>query len=299
MKKITFIIVLSFITLSFCVSKVLKQNNEYKIAYIKEITIYNIDNNKEKNTNNFIGVFPKKNDSIKIFQIKENGFEELNKYVFWSEKDIKNSTIIFYNSENEKVNVVFKNFKIYVDNDIYEVNNSYFNYLRQKVLYEGSILDLVFFLKDGYGDYAGFFEPLNKNWRNQKENNTYRIISANIKNKDNQTDDHFFNYNFNYEYDENGVLKSIEGENRYNKKLINNKKYIQYSILDGENERSMKDFVLYKNKKTLFDSIVGSTMQYSISKSIHFTKYQSKLEYKDVDVKPKGITEIIKILEIK
>lgn len=118
----------------------------------------------------------------------------------------------------------------------------------------------------------------------QKENNIHRIISATIKNKFNLTDDQFVIYKFIYKYDENGTLKSIDGENRHNKKFINNKaKYIKYSISSGENERSFTEQILYIDKKKLFDSIVGNTEKYSISKTTHYTKYQFKLKILEVD----------------
>ncbi len=302
MKRIFILVIVSCLLLSFCYSKSENKKNLFELAFLKEIYINKgeQENNKgEKETRNFIGIFPKSNDTIKIYKFNNEERENLELFSFWSNKKGNNS-IIFFCSGNE-IKVIFENQnKIIIDNDIYTVNNEYYSFLKQKILEENSILDLVFFVKDGYGDYSELLEPLNKNWRNQKENNSHKIISANIKNKNYQTDDQYFNYKFIYKYDENGVLKSIDGENRYNKKLINDKgKYIQYSISNGENERSFTSQNLFKNKRTLFDSITGNTEQYSISKTTYYTTYQSELKTIVINKKPKSIDEIIKILDVK
>ncbi len=302
MKRIFVLSIVSCLLLSFCYSKSKNKKQTFELAFVKEIYIdkgEKEDNNGEKESREFIGVFPKSNDTIKIYKLNGDERERFELFSFWSnEKD--NKSIIFFCS-GEQVKVTFENQnRIIIDNDIYTVSNEYYSFLKQKLLEEKSILDLVFFLKDGYGDYSQLLEPLNKNWRNQKENNSHKIISANIKNKNNQTDDQYFNYKFIYKYDENGVLKSIDGENRYNKRFINDTgKYIQYSISNGENERSFTSQNLFKNKKTSFDSIVGNSEQYSISKTTYYAKYQSELKSIVINKKPKSIDEIIKILDIK
>ena len=300
MKKILILILFSCFILSFCIHKSEQTNEDLTLASVKEIYIDKgeQENNKntEKETTHYIGVFPKSNDTVKIYKLNTDKSEKPERFSFWFKK-YKNQSITFFCSEQENVKVTFDNKNnIIVNNDTYTLNNEYYSFLKQKVFVEASILDLTFFLKDGYGDYSELLEPLNKNWRNQKENNTHKIISANIKNKNYQTDDQFFNYKINYKYDKNGVLKSIDGENRYSKKFISNKgKYIQYSILNGENERSLTNQNLYKNKKTLFDSIIGNTEQYTNSKTTYYTKYQSKLKILVVNKKPKNINDIIKI----
>jgi hypothetical protein len=312
MRKIVIICSVSFMTLSFCVFKLKKDNTGYTLAFVKEIYIdkgSEMDNNKGetvytqgdgKRIENFLGIFPKNNDTITIYKLKNNNTEKLEKFSFWSKKEIKNNRIVFYCSLGDAVKVVFTKNKIIVDNDIYIVNNEYFKFLKQKVFNEGSILDLVFFLKDGYGDYAQSLESLNKNWRNQKENSTHKIVSVKIRNRDYQTDDQFFEYKIDYRYKKDGELQSISGEGRYNKDFVEeNKKYIKYSIEDGKNERSSSNEDLYKNKKTLFDSISGSWIQNSTVRTSYFTKYQSKLEFIDVVKKPKDIEEVIKLLKIK
>ncbi|WP_309607477.1 hypothetical protein [Flavobacterium sp.] len=310
MKKLIVMFFIISSCLSFYVLKSKNQNHIYNVAFVQEMYIdkgsyryYNEDSTYTKgensNVKNFIGIFPKLNDTVTIYKLNTDKSEKAEKFNFWSKKNKAQSITFFCSGEEVKVTFGNKN-DIIVNSDKYVVNNEYYNFLKQKVFVEASILDLTFFLKDGYGDYAQMLDPLNKNWRNQKENNTHKIISATIKNKNNQTDDQYFNYKFIYKYDENGVLKSIEGENRYNKNFINNTgKYIQYSILNGENERSLTEQILYKNKKTLFDSIVGNIEQYSISKTKFYTKYQSKLKILVLNKKPRNINEIFKILDIK
>lgn len=306
MKKLIVIIFIVCSSLSFYILKPKKINIKYKLALVEEIDIdkgsyryYNEDSTYTKGEGtireNFIGVFPEVNDTLTIYKLNIDKSEKPERFSFWFKKNHHQSITFFCSGEEVKVTFGNKN-NIIVNNDTYTLNNEYYSFLKQKVFVESSILDLTFFLKDGYGDYSELLEPLNKNWRNQKENNTHKIISANIKNKNYQTDDQFFNYKINYKYDKNGVLKSIDGENRYSKKFISNKgKYIQYSILNGENERSLTNQNLYKNKKTLFDSIIGNTEQYTNSKTTYYTKYQSKLKILVVNKKPKNINDIIKI----
>ncbi|WP_395074642.1 hypothetical protein [Flavobacterium sp.] len=306
MKKLIVIIFIICLPLFFYILKPQKINIKYKLALVEEIDIdkgsyryYNEDSTYTKGEgtirNIFTGIFPKLNDTVTIYKLNTDKSEKPEKFTFWFKKNKAQSITFFCSGEEVKVTFGNKN-DIIVNSDKYVVNNEYYNFLKQKVFIEASILDLTFFLKDGYGDYSQILGPLNKNWRNQKDNNTHKIISATIKNKNNQTDDQYFNYNFIYKYDENGVLKSIEGENRYNKNFINNTgKYIQYSILNGENERNLTEQISYKNKKSLFDSIVGNTEQLSISKKTYYTRYQSKLKILEVDKKPKTVAEMIKM----
>jgi hypothetical protein len=259
----------------------------------------NISIDKDVSTTNFIGVFPKENDTITIYKLKVDLKEKPEKFSFWSKKNNKQS-ITFYCSEQDDVKVTFTTQNnIIVNNDIYTVNNEYYIFLKQKIFEEKSILDLAFFLKDGYGDYSQTLEPLNKNWRNQKENNIHKIIKAKIKNKNFQTDDQFFTYKINYKYNKNGVLHSISGENRFNKKFIRqNNKHIAYCIESLINERSTESQNSYKNKNTLFDSIIGNREVFSNSTTYHYKKYQSKLKIFNTDRKPKNIEEILKVLII-
>ena len=306
MKKIFLLLLICLLTLSFCVSKTNSVNKTYDLAFVKEVYI---DNGSEiqngtytpkheegegKRIESYFGVFPSNNDTITIYKLNEDPTENPEKYSFWSRNKTKNS-IVFYSSNDESIRITFKSGNnIDVDSDIYTVNKAYYNFLQQKIINEHSLLDAAFFLKDGYGDYFQTLEPLTKNWRNQQDNFKHKIISAKIKNKDEQTDNQFFEYEFKYQYDNQGKLVNISGGNRFTKDFDSeDEKYRIYKIMDGGNERSSSDEKVFFNKKTLFDSIVGSFEQYSLAKTSFFTKYQSELRTKVVDKKPNSIFEII------
>lgn len=302
MKKMVLLIIVSCLTLSFCISNPEKNNSDYTLAFVKEIYVdKGTGNDEEKDIRDFVGVFPKSNDTITVYQLNSDLTEKPQIFSYWV-KNKNNNSVVFKCSESEEdIKVIFdKNNIIRVDNDIYTINNEYYKFLKQKILIENSVLDLAFFLKDGYGDYSQSLEPLNKNWRNQKENNSYKIISAKIKNRNYQTDDQFFEYKIHYTYRKNGQLKSISGNNRYNKVFVKeNNTYVEYSINDGKNERSSSSEELYKNKKTLFDSISGNSTQNSIVETSYFLKYQSKLKLLDATQKPKNLEQALKLLKIE
>lgn len=288
-----------------------KNGTQFIVAFVQDRYIdksSKIENETDKpgspivndvSTANYIGIFPKKNDTITIYKLNEDLKEKPEKFIFWS-KESNNQSITFYCSEQDDVKVTFANQNnIIVNNDIYTVNTEYYIFLKQKIVVEKSILDLAFFLKDGYGDYSQSLEPLNKNWRNQKENNIFKIIKAKIKNRNLQTDDQFFTYTINYKYNKNGILLSTSGENSFNKNFIKqNNKHIVYTINRSINERASDNEYLYKNKKTLFDSIIGTREKLSNATTYYYTKYQSKLKSAIVDKKPKNIDEIFKILDL-
>jgi hypothetical protein len=174
MRKVFILLTISCLLLSFCYSKSGVINRGFDLAFVKEIYIDKGDqkNNKgEKEIRNFIGVFPRENDTITVYKLNDDLKEKPEKFSFWSKKNKNFNTIIIHCSEsNENINIIFNNNNtISIENDTYTVNKEYYKYLKQNVLLNGSILDLVFFLKDSYGDYAKLLEPLNKNWRNQKE----------------------------------------------------------------------------------------------------------------------------------
>lgn len=200
--------------------------------------------------------------------------------------------------DNIKVSFNNQN-KIAVNNDTYQVNKEYYQFLKEKILIEKSVLDLAFFLKDGYGDYEESLEPLNKNWRNQKEDNRFKIIKANIKNKNYQTDDQFFSYEFTYKYTKRGIVENILGQNSFTKRKIKeNNKYLVYVTDRSVNERASVQEYLYKNKKTFFDSIVGSRIRYSDAVTYHYKKFQSILKTINIATKPSNIRDILKLLDL-
>lgn len=301
MKKMFVLIIASSLFLSFCISKPEKDNSDYKLAFAKEIYVEKGIDNDEKDVRNFIGVFPKSNDTITVYQLNSDLTETPQVFSYWISNRSNNSIVFKCSESGQNIKVGFdKNNVVTVDNDIYTINKEYYTFLKQKILIENSVLDLVFFLKDGYGDYSQVLEPLNKNWRNQKENRSHKIISAKVKNRNYQTDNDFFQYKIDYAYRGNGQLKSISGANRYHKTFVEeNDTYSKYSIEDEKNERSSSNEELYKNKKTLFDSLSGSWTQNSTAKTFKFLKYQSKLKVIDVTQKPKNLDEVIKLLKVE
>ncbi|WP_316632993.1 hypothetical protein [uncultured Flavobacterium sp.] len=311
MRQIINILSLTCLLLLLCSSKAKKNNSRYTLAFVKDIYVdegnytYNDRGDSTytkgdgERTENFIGIFSKKYDTVTIYKLNKDLNEKPEKFSFWSKKK-NNQSITFYCSMGDDIKVTFNNQNIIiVNNDTYQVNKAYYSFLKQKILTEKSVLDLTFFLKDGYGDYEQSLRPLNKNWRNQKEDNRFKIIKAKIKNKNHQTDGLFFNYNFTYKYGKNGMVENILGENSFNKIFVKeNNKYIVYTIDRSINERASDNEYLYKNKKTFFDSIVGNRVRYSNATAYYYREYQSKLKLLDVAKKPKNIEEAIKSLKI-
>lgn len=299
MKRSVILLLISLLTLSFCISRSESIRKTYTLAYVQNVYVdYNLEGGEgdSKRIENFIGIFSSDNDTTSIYKLNNNLSEIEDQYFFWSKKKNENS-IDFYSFEDSNIRVVFKeNDSIIVDNDIYIVNKNYYDFLRQKIIREGSVLDLAFFLKDGYGDYRQVLAPLNRNWRNQRMDPKHKIISSKIKNRDYQTDDQFFEYRIEYTYDLNGTLTSISGMNRYNKSFVTeNDRFIQYKVTDGGNERSNSEEIIFHNKKTLFDSIVGSYENYGLAETSYFSTYQTKLKTMNVDKKP-SVIEAIKLL---
>lgn len=298
MRKIIFSISISSILLSFCVSKPQTQAPKVTASYIQDI--YIDKENDSKDISNYIGIFPINNDTITIYKLDENLLNEESKTLFWHSKSEKNKNTTFFNSENDSVNVRFENNTIFINQDSYELNSEYYQFLKQKVVEEKSILDLAFLVREGYGDYSVFFNLLNKNWKNQTANKNHKIISAKIINRDFQTDDEVFSTNFTYEYTSKGLIKNISGINKYSKKFVTeNNKYIHYSIAITQNERASLEQDLYFNKKTHCDSVVGIYEQYSTATSTHYIMYQSKLKQVALKNNSKSLAEIIKIFDLK
>ncbi|PBJ13330.1 hypothetical protein [Flavobacterium sp. ACN6] len=311
MRKIINILSVISLLLFVCSNGTKKNEDSYVVAFVKEVYVDEgnyMHNDIDDSTyikgdgeriESFIGVFPEKQDTISVYKLNQNLSEKPEKFSFWSKKK-NNHSITFYTSMGDDIKITFSDLNnIFVNNDVYQVNKEYYNFLKQKILIEKSVLDLVFFLKDGYGDYEEFLKLLNKNWRNQKEDNRFKIIKAKIKNKNYQTDNQYFTYDLTYKYNMNGLLENVLGENSFNKKIIDeNNKYIVYAINRSINERASENEYLYQNKKTLFDSIVGNRVQNSTATVYYYIKYQSQLQTKIKYNKPKNIQEIIEFLKI-
>lgn len=309
MRKLINILSIICLLFLFCSSKAKKQNSGYIVAFVKDIYVdegnykYNdvgdstYTKGDGQRVENYVGVFSKKYDTVTIYKLKEDLNVKPEEFSFWSKKK-SNLSITFYCSMADDIKVTFTNQNnIIVNDDTYQVNKEYYDFLKQKILIEKSVLDLTFFLKDGYGDYQQSLKPLNKNWRNQKENKKFKIIKAKIKNKNYQTDDQFYNYNFTYEYSKNGMLENILGENSFNKKFVEeNNKYRVHSIERSINERALDNEYLYKNKKTFFDSIVGNRILYSNATAYYYREYQAELIIKNSTKKLSSLKEALDLL---
>lgn len=283
----------------FSISKVAAQSREsgvhYTISYINQVII---DQQNGNDTENYAAVFSKGQDTVTVYKWSTRDSGKPMKINFWGDKSHSANTVSFLSSDGADIKVAFlKENKIRIDSDLYRVNKAYYDFLKQKLLIERSVLDLAFFIKEDYGDYAVSLEPLlHKNWRNQKENLKHRIIEVKVKNKNEQTDDQFHIWNAVYTYRSNGILQSIKGE-YYHKKLISDTggeiKYLVEKNLD----RSYVKILARQNKKTLLDTFSVSWTQLSTAKEFHYARYQSKLKQIIADERPGNFSEIAKLLK--
>jgi len=296
-----FIIIIGFTAFSLQTLAQHIHKPTFVLVWVKEVTIDKDDGNL---TDSFIGIFPDNNDTVNIFQLASHSNTAVSKKYSYTFKKYKKNNIVFYYQEDgiftDSVNVLFgKEKTLFIGKDVYILNNKYFYLLKRKILNQGSILDLAFLTKDGYGDYAVILKPLYKNWRNQKDIATCRIIKATIKNKDQQAEDgKYFVNHLNYSYSYNGKLKSISGLGRYSKQFAGeNKKYIRYNFTDEGNERSLLSGIIYQNKRTLLDSISAKYKQFSTGKIIAYSKCQTLIKTKIVKKKPLNFNEVIRIIK--
>lgn len=302
------VVLIGFIVSSSCAFQLRNISGPYTLAFVQEIHVDKggQDNNgepggerEETDISNFIGIFPKKNDTIIIYRLQDDIKDRPDQYSFWLEKNGKSKSVVFHSSEGNKLKVSFKGKNtIAVGNDVFTVNDAYYAFLEKKVLSEHSVFDLFWLIQDGYGDYAPFFELLNKNWLNLKKDKRYQIIRVLVKTKNMQIpEDKFYTWTARYKYDKDGELQSISGERFNKKRLAENEKYISYSV-EVNQDRYTSDGLLYKNKKTLFDSASVTWEQFSTARTFRYIHYQSKLKLKIIDKKPEGMAEIIKLLNI-
>lgn len=269
----------------------------YSVSWINQVVI---DKENGNRLENYIAVFSKTEDSLTVYKWITHSKEKPEKIVFWTERSGKPDGVRFLSTGGADVKVTFlKENKVLVDSDLYVVNASYYDFLRQKIMVEKSVLDLAFFVKDGYGDYAVDLEPLmQKNWRNQRENLKHRIIEVNVKNKNEQTDDQFHNWKAFYKYKMNGELESIIGE-YYKKKLeIGHGKRVKY-LTERNLDRSYIREYSFQNPKTLLDSVSVNWTQFSTAKEFHYTEYQTKLRLISTLRKPESYDEAVKLFQIK
>ena len=303
------VVLIGFILSSSCAFRLRNISGPYTLAFVQEVHIdegrQNNDGGsepayEEKESMNFVGIFPKNNDTVKIFRLKDDITDRPDRHSFWLEKNVENNSVVFHSSEGNELKVAFKGKNtIAVGNDVFTVNDAYYAFLEKKVLNERSVFDLSWLLKDGYGDYAPFFELLNKNWLNLKEDKNHKIIRVLVKSKNMQVpEDKFYTWTVYYKYDKSGELQSIAGK-RFNKeRLGEDEKYINYSV-EVNQDRYTSAGLLYKNKKTLFDSVSVTWEQFSTASTFRYVHYQSKLKLKVADKKPESAAEIFELLDIE
>lgn len=308
-RKTALVVLIGFVLSSSCACRLRNTSGPYALAFVQEIHIdkgqqdsdgETEGGHEEKEVRNFIGIFPKNNDTITIYRVQDDVTDRPDRYIFWLEKNIKNNSVVFHSSEGNELNVFFKGKNhIVVGNDVFTVNDSYYKFLEKKVLNEGSVLDLYGLVKDGYGDYAPFFELLDKNWLNLKADKSHKIIQVLVKTQNMQVpEDEFYTWEAHYEYNRNGELQRISGERFNKKRLGEDEKYIRYSTEENQ-DRYTSTGLQYKNKKTLFDSVAVTWEQFSTARTFRYISYQSKLKRKVTDKKPKDMTEAIELLEIE
>lgn len=282
------------------VSKVNAQNQKgaahYTLSWIDQVVI---DKQNGNDTENYVAIFSNVEDTVTIYKWSAKDSEKPLKVDFWGEREHAADVVTFLSSEGANIKVAFlKENQIRIDSDLYKVNKLYYDFLKRKLLIEKSAVDLAFFLKEGYGDYAVSLEPLlQKNWRNQRENSGYRIFGVQVKNKNEQTDDQYHRWNAVYTYTATGVLQSIKGE-YYSKKLVSNTGTEVKYIIEKNLDRSSVKISATQNKKTLLDAISVDWTQFSTSKEFHYSKYQSKIKQITVDHKPGSFNEITKLFKI-
>jgi len=290
------IISISFITVQVTYAQVPK-NQRYTVSLIQMAVK---DDEDASTIENYAAIFSQDTDTVIIYKWNKIDGEKPSRYTFWAEGNSIRNTIRFLSSDGADIKVTFlPASRIAIDHDVYFLNKPYYDFMKQKLLLEKSVLDLAFFLKDGYGDYDSNLEPLTrKNWRNQKENPAHKIISVDVKNKNHQTDDQFHRWTATYTYNAIGILKGITGQ-YYTKKLFLNTGSELIYHTDQNLDRTAIETRTYQNRKTLRDSVVVSWTQLSTAKDFHYSTKQSKLKILSVEQKPGNFLEITRLLDFK
>lgn len=273
--------------------------NHYDIVFVESIynekladDIENV-NQHENNVEKLIAVFSKKKDSVTTYDFGSNMESAPIKNLFTSKK-IKKETRIYTNFKNsDPIQVVFKgNNMIKIDLDLYTLNKPYYDFLKREILDKGSVLEFANLIKHGYGDYSMLFRPLiDYKWTKKKPNSDYKIENVLV-------------YNVNYQSSEEKPIPweviyngtNIKGK-RFNKVLIKTDSLYNVYKIETTDERSDHKKLIYENRSTTLDSIVGSWVLYSTNKTYKYINYQSKLKVVSVLKKPKNSKEVIDSLK--
>ncbi|RAJ27304.1 hypothetical protein [Pedobacter cryoconitis] len=259
-----------------------------------------------------VGVFNQKGDSIQIFNYLNNnllkdGSEQ--KILFtWGKVSNSQQKLLIFVEDNltDSINVSFidKNI-VKINDDTYQLNELYYDYLKKKIVDDHSIKDLSILMKDQLGDYSDDFMLLNKNWFPNKENLDFKILSAKVKTHDmNRPDDSFDNWDVSFEYAQNHRLSHIKrAKLNKNKEEINLEKslkhddpnYVLYELTTNTDKSDCTDLI-YHYKKTQQDSIKRKALQIGLNQETTSLIYQIKRKEYKVDNFISDPSEIKKII---
>lgn len=271
------------------------QENNHELFYFEKnyVELENDNTIEEISKENFVCQFNKLKDSIVINKIDKS--KSSLKSMFITSQVLDPNTRIFFNSHfDESVKVSFSSpNKVLVNNDLYFLNESFFNHLLSNVNKNGSIVDLVYLIKDSYGNYSDFFSPL-INLNLASVNNQFKIKKVIVSSINFQTpEESIVKSEIIYNIDE-----SVRGD-FFNKELTeNNLRHKIYNITSG-NERVDISKKIYYNKKTKLDSIVGSWSLYSNSIQHNFREYYKKNDIRKTDSFIYDIKTIKSVLELE
>ncbi len=281
-----------------------KKNSTQEVAFVEVVNIEseyitNLDTDKKEQVREADSKFVKKlmahfsplRDTISIYNLNTKHLK--NTFVL---KKIKlNKLILMASKSKDTIPIQFvpETNSILVDSDTYWVNAPYYNFLKLKILNEGSIMAVISLIKDGYGDYCNILAPLvDYKWTNDVLNKDYKIHKVSVKSINYQS---FKNEKYSWNVTYTG--KNANGE-RFKRTFVEETdKHIIYEIDGTVNERSAYKKVYYKNKKTGLDSIIGNWYTYSKNIEYQYTNYQSKLQVIEMEKKPKDLQSMFKLYQ--
>lgn len=269
------------------------QDDHVSIAFFEKQIVEIDENVKNSIKEAYVSITSKDLDSITI--IKLDTINNISKRYLHTSKLVDNYTREFYNSQfDDAVKVNFKSSnQIVVDNDIYYVENNYYKYLKIKIIEEGSILDFVNLIKDGYGRYSKFYPILidSKITRNKKEIDfkikKVRVVRINYQSPDEEKT------TWQIDYDGDSAVGDY-----FQKKIVDENGKYKIWYVDQGNERIEMSKKVYHNKQTKLDSVVGKWKLNSNMIEHSYINCQLNLTVKNLKESPKDIIEIKKLLDV-
>ncbi len=266
-----------------------------------------VDKKDEVNIRKHIYGYNAQKDSVVYYsfynsEVTENGESTL----YTLEKKADKIKLNFKGSYEMNVNLGFDNLKktITINNkDVFYLNDGYFNYLHKKV-YEGlNIPDLVDFLEDFLEDY-GMEELRYISSREKYKHNNFRILKASMESYRSQASQYLDQWNIQFDYDKNGVLKyllkeSTEGDQALEKKILSYRKGVfRYAIHRNNESRLITDSEqTFDISKKVFNEKI-TAFQIGLGKETYFETRQILYKIFSADalyLKSQSILEINKI----